>query len=125
MRHAYSACFIVRGEFFPDILALFTMRQPSKISLNVAEELLDHVNYGLTRPDIIREWAEVMDEHRRPLLEALSDLIDSADMNDGVPDQRYVQRLRALLADFQPQPEQLPSRSQAKRLAQTAGRQAE
>ena len=101
------------------------MRQPSKISLNVAEELLDHVNYGLTRPDIIREWAEVMDEHRRPLLEALSDLIDSADMNDGVPDQRYVQRLRALLADFQPQPEQLPSRGQAKRLAQTAGRQAE
>jgi hypothetical protein len=87
------------------------MRQPSKISLSVAEELLDHVNYGLTRPDIIREWAEVMDEHRRPLLEALSDLMDSADMNAGIPDPRYVQRLRALLADFQPQPEKPANRA--------------
>jgi hypothetical protein len=95
------------------------MRQPSKISLSVAEELLDHVNYGLTRPDIIREWAEVMDEHRRPLVEAICDLMDSADMNAGVPDQRYLQRLRALLADFQPQPDQPPSRVHR---AQTAGK---
>jgi hypothetical protein len=81
------------------------MREPSKNSLSVAEELLDHVNYGLTRPDIIREWAEVMDEQNRPLLEAAGDLIDSADMNNGVPDPRYVQRLRALLANYQPQSE--------------------
>jgi hypothetical protein len=82
------------------------MRQPSNNSLNVAEELLDHVNYGLTRRDIIREWAEVMDEQNRPLMEAAGDLLDSADMNNGVPDPRYLQRLRALLADYQPQPEQ-------------------
>ena len=82
------------------------MRKPSKNSLSVAEELLDHVTYGLTRPDIIAEWAEVMDEHSRPLLEAAADLIDSADMNGGVPDPRYVQRLRALLANHQPQSEQ-------------------
>jgi hypothetical protein len=81
------------------------MRKPSKNSLGVAEELLDHVTYGLTRPDIIREWAEVMDEHSRPLLEAAADLIDSAEMNNGVPDPRYVQRLRTLLANYQPQSE--------------------
>ena len=95
------------------------MRQPSKKSLAVAEELLDHVNYGLTRPDIIREWAEVMDEHRRPLLEALCDLMDSADMNARVPDPRYVQRLRALLVDYRPQPEESSKRAQPQLWAQT------
>jgi hypothetical protein len=79
------------------------MRQPSKISLVVAGEILDHVNYGLTRPDIIREWAEVIDEHNVPLLEAACDLIDSADTNHGVPDPRYIEKLRAILAEYQPQ----------------------
>lgn len=101
------------------------MRQPSKNSLSVAEELLDHVNYGLTRPDIIREWAEVMDEHRRPLLEALCDLMDSADMNAGVPEPRYVQRLRNLLADFQPQPDQPVNRPQPQFWAQATSGLAE
>lgn len=89
------------------------MRQASNNSLNVAEELLDHVNYGLTRVDIIREWAEVIDEHQRPLMEVAADLIDSADMNNGVPDARYVERLRALLADYQPQPEEPLPRGRA------------
>src|SRR5881397_1082059 len=73
------------------------MRQPSKKSLVAAEEILDHVNYGLTRPDIIREWAEVIDENNLPLLEAANDLIDSADTNNGIADARYVQKLRAAL----------------------------
>jgi hypothetical protein len=80
------------------------MRQPSKISLVVAGEILDHVNYGLARPDIIREWAEVIDEHNVSLLEAACDVIDSAETNHGVPDARYVQKLRAVLAEYQPQP---------------------
>lgn len=88
------------------------MRQPSKNSLRVAEELLDHVNYGLTRLDIINEWAEVIDEHNRPLLEAAADLIDSADMNNGIADPRYVQRLRALLANYQSQAAQPQRRAQ-------------
>ncbi len=100
------------------------MRQPSKKSLAVAEELLDHVNYGLTRPDIIREWAEVMDEHRRPLLEALCDLMDSAEMNAGVPDPRYVQRLRALIADYRPQPEE-SMRGQPQFWAETTARRSD
>ena len=79
------------------------MRQPSKISLVVAGEILDHVNYGLSRPDIIREWAEVIDEHNVPLLEAVCDLIDSADTSQGVPDARYIEKLRAILAEYQPQ----------------------
>src|SRR5688572_10726609 len=79
------------------------MRQPSKKALTVAEEILDHVNYGLTRPDIIREWAEVIDEHNLNLVEAASDLMDNADTNQGVPDPRYVRKLRAALADYQPQ----------------------
>lgn len=89
------------------------MRQPSNNSLNVAEELLDHVNYGLTRMDIIREWAEVMDEQNRRLMEAAADLLDSAEMNNGVPDPRYLQRLRVLLADYQPQPGQALRRAQS------------
>jgi hypothetical protein len=101
------------------------MREPSKKSLAVAEELLDHVNYGLTRPDIIREWAEVMDEHRRPLLEALCDLMDSADMNAGVPDPRYVQRLRALIADYRPEAEQASKRAQPQFWAETNGRRSD
>ena len=101
------------------------MRQPSKKSLAVAEELLDHVNYGLTRPDIIREWAEVVDEHRRPLLEALCDLVDSADMNAGVPDPRYVRRLRALLEDYRPQPEQSSMRAQSQLWTEASGRRSD
>jgi hypothetical protein len=74
------------------------------MSLIVAGEILDHVNYGLARPDIIREWAEVVDEHNVALLEAACDLIDSADTNRGVPDTRYVEKLRDVLASYQPQP---------------------
>ena len=79
------------------------MRQPSKKSLAVAEEILDHVNYGLSRPDILREWAEVIDENNLPLLEAVSDLIDSAETNSGIPDARYVRKLQRALAEYQPQ----------------------
>ena len=79
------------------------MRQPSKKSLAVAEEILDHVNYGLSRPDILREWAEVIDENNLALLEAASDLIDSAETNSGVPDARYVHKLQRVLAEYQPQ----------------------
>jgi len=79
------------------------MRQPSKKSLAVAEEILDHVNYGLSRADIIQEWAEVIDENNLALLEAASDLIDSAETNSGVPDARYVHKLQGALAEYQPQ----------------------
>ena len=79
------------------------MRQPSKKSLAVAEEILDHVNYGLSRPDILREWAEVIDENNLALLEAASDLIDSAETNSGVPDERYLAKLQKALAEYQPQ----------------------
>ena len=78
------------------------MRQPSKRSLAVAEEILNHVNYGLSRPDILREWAEVIDENNLALLEAASDLIDSADTNSGVPDARYLAKLQRALAEYQP-----------------------
>ncbi len=73
------------------------MRQPSKKALIVAEEILDHVNYGLTRPDIIREWAEVIDENNLSLLEAANDLIDSAETNNGIPDPRRAGRTSAAL----------------------------
>jgi hypothetical protein len=83
------------------------MRQPSKKSLAVAEEILDHVNYGLSRPYILREWAEVIDENNLALLEAASDLIDSAETNSGVPDARYVAKLQRALAEYQPQAGQM------------------
>lgn len=81
------------------------MRQPSKKSLVVAEEILDHVNYGLTRSDVIREWAEIIDENNLSLLEAINDLLDNAEMNNGTPDARYLRKLRAVLADHHSQPE--------------------
>jgi hypothetical protein len=93
------------------------MRQPSKKSLVVAGEILDHVNYGLTRPDIIREWAEVIDEHNVPLLEAACDLIDSAETNQGIPDNRYIEKLRAVLAEYQPQQANQTSRTTGTRPA--------
>jgi hypothetical protein len=46
-------------------------------------------------------------------------------MNAGVPDPRYVQRLRALLADYQPQPELPANRVQPQFSAQAAGGLAE
>ena len=73
----------------------------------MAEEIIDHVNYGLSRADILREWAEVIDENNLTLLEAASDLIDSAETNSGVPDARYVHKLQRVLAEYQPQTEHL------------------
>jgi len=87
------------------------------MALVVAGEILDHVNYGLTRPDIIREWAEVIDEHNVPLLEAACDLIDSAETNHGLPEHRYVEKLRALLAEYQPQRATATSRTAGARPA--------
>jgi hypothetical protein len=71
----------------------------------VAEEILDHVNYGLTRSDVIREWAEIIDENNLALLEAINDLLDNAEMNNGTPDARYFRKLRAMLADHHSQSE--------------------
>jgi hypothetical protein len=87
------------------------------MSLVVAGEILDHVNYGLARSDILREWAEVIDEHNIPLLEAACDLIDSADTNQGIPDARYVDKLRAVLAEYQPQQAMQGSRTAGARPA--------
>ncbi|MCI0744338.1 MAG: hypothetical protein L0Y58_02930 [Verrucomicrobia subdivision 3 bacterium] len=77
------------------------MTPPSKASLGLAEEILDHVNYGLSRADIIREWAEIIDEGNLPLIEAAAELLDSADLNNGVPEPHYISRLRDAMADFQ------------------------
>lgn len=84
------------------------MRQPSRKSLELAEEILEHVNYGLSRGDIVREWAEVIDEKNLPLLEAASDLIDSAETNEGAPEGRYVRKLQEVLAEYQAQSEPAP-----------------
>ena len=93
------------------------MRQPSKKSLAVAEEILDHVNYGLTRADIIQEWAELVDENNLPLLEAANDLIDSAEANHGFPDMRYIRKLRDVIAAYQA--EQVEERSASQNVQAT------
>jgi hypothetical protein len=80
------------------------IRQPSKKSLVIAEEILGHVNYGLTRQDIVHEWAELLDEGNLPLIEAANDLIDSAEAHQGVPEPRYVRKLREILADYHAPP---------------------
>lgn len=46
--------------------------QPSSVALRLAEELIDHVTYGLTRGGHIREVATIIDETYSDLMEAAS-----------------------------------------------------
>ena len=48
------------------------MKQPSEKALRLAEEIFDHVAYGLTRSDVLQELAEMVDESNGNLLESVS-----------------------------------------------------
>jgi hypothetical protein len=80
------------------------MRQPSEKSLSLGEELFQYVSYGLTRSDAIRELAEMVDESNGSLLEVVSELLQDAQRNHGVPAAFYVARLQRIFLEYQPVP---------------------
>ncbi len=78
------------------------MSNPSKKSLAVAEALFDHVSHGMTRGDVIAEWAEIIDEGNAELLEAARALLWSAEGTGGLPAGMYLARLREVAARYRP-----------------------
>ena len=80
------------------------MNRPSEKALKVGEELLDHVAYGLTRNDTIKELAEMVDESNADLLAAINALLADAQRNGGVPAAFHVANLRSVLAGYDPLP---------------------
>lgn len=55
---------------------------PSPAALRVAEELLDHVSYGLTRREQIHEIACVVDEAYFDLVRCAAQVVESASDHD-------------------------------------------
>ena len=80
------------------------MKRPSDKALILGEELFDHVSYGLTRNDAIRELAEMVDESNGDLLEAISAVLQDAQRNSGLPAAFYISRLQQVFADYEPIP---------------------
>jgi len=78
------------------------MKQPSEKAERLAEEILDHVRYGLTRADAIRELAEMIDENCADLVESASTLLRDAESHRGAPDPFHLSQLQRALAGHQP-----------------------
>lgn len=70
----------------------------------LAEEVLDHVRYGLTRADALQELAGMIDEHNADLLQAANAVINDAARHHGLVDAHYLSQLKQALADHQPIP---------------------
>ena len=80
------------------------MKRPSEKALSLAEEIFDHVAYGLTRNDAIRELAEMVDESNGSLLESVSAVLEDAQRSGGVPAAFHVAHLWRVFSDYQPIP---------------------
>ena len=78
------------------------MKRPSERALGLAEEIMDHVQYGLTRADALYELAEMIDESNLELVEAVADALRDADRGDGVPGPDALKHLRETLGDYRP-----------------------
>ena len=59
---------------------------PSSTALRVAEELIDHVSYGLTRREEIHEIACVVDEAYFDLIHCATQVVESATRGDLKPE---------------------------------------
>lgn len=80
------------------------MKQPSEKALSLAEEIFDHVAYGLTRRGAIHELAEMVDESNGDLLEAVSAVLQDAHCNGGLPAAFHLSRLQQVFSDYEPIP---------------------
>ena len=78
------------------------MKRPSERALDLAEEILDHVRYGLTRADALYELAEMIDENNHELLCAAGSALRDAERNGGLPGADALTQLRVALRDYQP-----------------------
>ena len=78
------------------------MKQPSEKAESLAEEIFDHVRYGLTQADAIRELAEMIDENCADLVESAGALLRDAESHRGVPDPIHLSQLQRALAGHQP-----------------------
>ena len=83
------------------------LKRPSQKALDLGEELLDYVSYGLTRKDAIHELAEMVDESNSELLKAVSALLQGAQHNGGVPAPFHTADLQRVFADYEPTPSPL------------------
>ena len=80
------------------------MKRPSERALELADEILDHVRYGLTRADALHELADMIDESNGELLRAARAVAGDITRNGRPPDREAVARLREVLHDYQPWP---------------------
>ena len=80
------------------------MKQPSEKALSLAEEIFDHVTYGMTRSDVLQELAEMVDESNGNLLESVSAVLEDARRNGGVPAAFHLAQLRRVFSDYEPTP---------------------
>jgi hypothetical protein len=78
------------------------MKRPSERALGLAEEILDHVRYGLTRADALYELAEMIDEHNDELLSVIGDTLRDAERHGGLADPDALAELREAVRDYQP-----------------------
>jgi len=80
------------------------MKRPSEKALSLAEEIFNHVAYGMTRSDVLQELAEMVDESNGALLESVSAVLQDAERNGGVPAAFHVANLQRVFSEYQPIP---------------------
>jgi hypothetical protein len=78
------------------------MKRPSERALGLAEEIMDHVRYGLTRADALYELAEMIDNHNEELLSAIGDTLRDAERSGRIVGHDVLARLREAARDYQP-----------------------
>jgi hypothetical protein len=78
------------------------MKRPSDRALGLAEEIMDHVRYGLTRTDALYELAEMIDEHNDELLSAIGAALRDAERHGGLAGPDTLAELRETARDYRP-----------------------
>jgi hypothetical protein len=58
----------------------------SIVNLRLAEEVIDHVNYGQTRGEHVREIASMIEDAYRELISAAASTIAAAESSAAAPD---------------------------------------
>jgi hypothetical protein len=78
------------------------MKRPSERALGLAEEILGHVRYGLTRADALYELAEMIDEHNEELMSAVGSTLRDAERHGGFAGPDALAQLREAVRDYRP-----------------------
>ena len=78
------------------------MKRPSERALGLAEEIMDHVRYGLTRADALYELADMIDEQNEELLSAVGNILRDAERHGGLAGPDTLTQLREAARDYRP-----------------------